>query len=157
MHSVFGASVELLPVAFFGVGDTELLLIMTAVLIFFGGKKMPEFARGMGKALREFKRATGEVEREFKRVLDEVENPPPPPYTPAAAAVPALAPESAASTTPALSGAEGTAPVPPESVAPFQPQDEPAVPPSAPETITPPARPAPPRRPPEEQEYHSDV
>ena len=64
--------------AFFGVGDTEMLLIMVVVLIFFGGRKMPDFARGLGKALREIKKASGEVEREFKRVIDEAENPPPP-------------------------------------------------------------------------------
>jgi TatA/E family protein of Tat protein translocase len=61
--------------AFLGVGDQEMLLIMVVILIFFGGKKMPDFARGLGKALKEFKRATGDVEREFKRVLEEAENP----------------------------------------------------------------------------------
>ena len=66
------------PLAFFGVGDTEMLLIMVAVLILFGGKKMPDFARGLGKTLKELRKATGEVEREFKRVMDEAENPPPP-------------------------------------------------------------------------------
>ena len=152
MPAVFGAIAESLPVAFFGIGDTELLLIMTAVLIFFGGKKMPEFARGMGKALREFKRATGEVEREFKRVLDEVENPPQAPYTPATTAIPAVDPTA------------GIAPTLTEGIAPVQPPADPIAPPaSSPtsEAIAPPAPPpAPPtiaRRPPEEQEYHSDV
>lgn len=64
--------------AFFGMGDTEVLLVMVAILIFFGGDKLPEFARGLGKALRELKRATGDVEREFKRVIDEAEHPPAP-------------------------------------------------------------------------------
>jgi len=62
------------PLAFFGMGDTEVLLVMVMVLIFFGGQKMPDFARGLGKALRELRKASGEVEREFKRVLDEAEN-----------------------------------------------------------------------------------
>lgn len=65
------------PLAFFGVGDYEMLLIMVAVLILFGGKKMPDFARGLGKTLKELRKATGEVEREFKRVMDEAENLPP--------------------------------------------------------------------------------
>ena len=84
-------SVPLTSLGFFGIGDTEMLVIMVAILIFFGGQKMPELARGLGKALREFKRATSEVEREFKRVMDEVENPPAPmpKYTPSPSSLPA--------------------------------------------------------------------
>jgi sec-independent protein translocase protein TatA len=63
-----------LPLAFFGLGDQEIILVAVVVLIFFGGKRMPELARGLGKALREFRRATGDVEREFKRMMDETEN-----------------------------------------------------------------------------------
>jgi TatA/E family protein of Tat protein translocase len=56
----------------------ELMVVLAVVLIFFGGDKMPEFARGLGKVLREFKKAAGDVEREFKRVIDEAEHPPAP-------------------------------------------------------------------------------
>lgn len=62
------------PLAILGVGDNELLLIGAVILIFFGGDKMPELAKGLGKIMREFRRATGEVEREFKRVMDEAEH-----------------------------------------------------------------------------------
>jgi TatA/E family protein of Tat protein translocase len=62
------------PLAFLGLSDTEILVIMAAILIFFGGKRMPELARGLGKALREFRRATSDVEREFKRLMDEAES-----------------------------------------------------------------------------------
>jgi TatA/E family protein of Tat protein translocase len=51
----------------------EAMLILFVVLIFFGGKRMPEFARGFGKAMRELRKAAGEVEREFKRVMDDAE------------------------------------------------------------------------------------
>jgi TatA/E family protein of Tat protein translocase len=54
----------------------ELIVVLAVVLIFFGGEKMPEFARGLGKVMREFKKAAGDVEREFKRVIDEAEHPP---------------------------------------------------------------------------------
>jgi len=63
-----------LSLAFLGLSDSEILVIMAVVLIFFGGKRMPELARGLGKALREFRRATSDVEREFKRMMDEAEN-----------------------------------------------------------------------------------
>lgn len=43
--------------AFMGLGSTEILLIFLVVLLFFGGRKIPEIARGLGKALGEFKKA----------------------------------------------------------------------------------------------------
>ncbi len=54
-------------------GGPEIILILVAVLIFFGGEKMPDFARGLGKAIREVKKAAAEVENEFKRAIDENE------------------------------------------------------------------------------------
>jgi TatA/E family protein of Tat protein translocase len=66
----------------------ELMVVLAVVLIFFGGDKMPEFARGLGKVLREFKKAAGDVEREFKRVIDEAEHPPAPPAKVALTAAP---------------------------------------------------------------------
>jgi sec-independent protein translocase protein TatA len=44
------------------LGATELLLILLAVLIFFGAKKIPELAQGLGKGIREFKKAAREIE-----------------------------------------------------------------------------------------------
>jgi sec-independent protein translocase protein TatA len=44
----------------------ELLIILVIALLFFGGKKLPEIASGMGKAVREFKRATVEPEMPAK-------------------------------------------------------------------------------------------
>jgi TatA/E family protein of Tat protein translocase len=54
------------------LGGSELIVVLVVVLIFFGGEKMPEFARGLGKAIREFKKAAGDVEQEFKRAIDEL-------------------------------------------------------------------------------------
>ncbi len=41
----------------FGMGHQELLIILLIVLLVFGGKKIPEVARGLGRAMREFRRA----------------------------------------------------------------------------------------------------
>lgn len=42
----------------FGLGTTELLVIIIGILIFFGGKKIPELMRGLGSGVREFKQAS---------------------------------------------------------------------------------------------------
>lgn len=43
-------------------GMTELLIILGVVLLLFGGKKLPELARGLGGGLREFKNAASDAE-----------------------------------------------------------------------------------------------
>ena len=39
------------------VGFGEILLIVFVIVIFFGAKKIPEIAQGLGKGIREFKKA----------------------------------------------------------------------------------------------------
>jgi sec-independent protein translocase protein TatA len=43
-------------------GWVELILLFLILLILFGSKKLPEFARGIGEAVREFRRAASEAE-----------------------------------------------------------------------------------------------
>lgn len=50
-----------------GLGGWEILLIVTIILIFFGAKKIPELARGLGTGMREFKNATTEIKKEVER------------------------------------------------------------------------------------------
>lgn len=40
-----------------GIGTSEMLLIVFALLLLFGGKKLPELMRGAGRGIREFKDA----------------------------------------------------------------------------------------------------
>jgi len=47
-----------------GFGHWEVLLIIFVVLLLFGGKKFPEFAKGLGKGLREFKKSVKEPGQE---------------------------------------------------------------------------------------------
>lgn len=51
--------------AFAFPGGWELIVIILFVIIFFGAKKIPEIARGMGKGIREFKDATKEIKNEI--------------------------------------------------------------------------------------------
>ena len=44
----------------FGLGTTELLVILAVVFFFFGAKKIPELSRGLGRAVRNFKKGLHE-------------------------------------------------------------------------------------------------
>ncbi|MEN9973083.1 MAG: hypothetical protein RIS20_1430 [Bacteroidota bacterium] len=55
------------------LGPTEIILILVIVLLFFGGKKIPELMRGLGKGVKEFKDASkGEGEAEEKSTSTEI-------------------------------------------------------------------------------------
>ena len=51
---------------FRSIGTTEWLVIGGIVLLLFGGKKIPEFFKGIGEAVREFKKASGDIEKNEK-------------------------------------------------------------------------------------------
>ncbi len=65
---------------FGNLGGGELILIVLVILIFFGPKKIPEIAQGLGKGIREFKKAANElqdnVEKEVKQLDDAARKPP---------------------------------------------------------------------------------
>ncbi len=46
-----------------GLGVPEILLIALVVLLFFGGKKIPEMMRGLGKGVRSFKEGMNDIEK----------------------------------------------------------------------------------------------
>ena len=48
-------------------GGWEWILIVLLVLVFFGAKKIPELARGLGRGIREFKDATREIKRDIDK------------------------------------------------------------------------------------------
>ena len=54
-----------------GLGIQELIVIGLFVLILFGGKKIPEFMRGLGKGIREFNDAKDNVNREIEEGIKE--------------------------------------------------------------------------------------
>lgn len=55
-------------------GSGELILIMGAILLLFGGKKLPEFARNLGKGIREFKRAcNGETPEQAEEAPETIQ------------------------------------------------------------------------------------
>lgn len=56
------------------LGGPEIVLIVIVVLLLFGGKKIPELAKGLGKGIREFKAATedSDLAKDIKDVAAEV-------------------------------------------------------------------------------------
>ena len=46
------------------LGAPELLIILLIVFIFFGAKKIPEMAQGIGKGIREFRKASREIQND---------------------------------------------------------------------------------------------
>lgn len=50
---------------FANLGMTEILIIVFVLLILFGGKKIPELAKGFGKGIRQFKNELKDVEKEL--------------------------------------------------------------------------------------------
>ena len=49
-----------------GIGMQEVLLIALVVLLFFGGKKIPELMKGLGKGVRSFKEGMNDIEKDIK-------------------------------------------------------------------------------------------
>ena len=52
-------------------GGSEWILIIVALLLLFGGKKIPELMRGVGKGMREFKDAKNSVSDEINNGINE--------------------------------------------------------------------------------------
>lgn len=58
------------PLFIGGIGMQEVLLLALVVLLFFGGKKIPELMNGIGKGMRSFKDGMNNVEKEIDEIKD---------------------------------------------------------------------------------------
>jgi len=54
------------------IGGPEIAVVVLVVLLLFGSKKIPDFARMMGKGMREFRRATEEIKKEISEGTKDI-------------------------------------------------------------------------------------
>jgi sec-independent protein translocase protein TatA len=60
----------------FGLGATEMIVILIIVLLLFGGAKLPSLAKGLGQSIKEFKKASkGEDEEPAAKTAVTPESP----------------------------------------------------------------------------------
>jgi sec-independent protein translocase protein TatA len=57
--------------ALFDMGGSQIVLILALILIFFGARKIPELAKGLGQGIKEFKKATREVTDEIHNAAED--------------------------------------------------------------------------------------
>jgi sec-independent protein translocase protein TatA len=55
----------------FNMGAPELILVGLAILLFFGGKKLPELMKGLGKGMKEFKDAQKDVTDQISKSFED--------------------------------------------------------------------------------------
>lgn len=60
----------MIPLFIGGLGMSEVLVIALVVLLFFGGKKIPELMKGLGKGVRSFKEGMNNMEKEIEEIKD---------------------------------------------------------------------------------------
>ncbi|MEO6837509.1 MAG: twin-arginine translocase TatA/TatE family subunit [Ginsengibacter sp.] len=69
-------SIILKPVLLLSMpGESEWLLILLVILLFFGGKKIPDLMKGIGKGVREFNDAKQHVKDEIEAGMNEKDVP----------------------------------------------------------------------------------
>jgi sec-independent protein translocase protein TatA len=56
----------------FNIGGSEIFFILLIVLLFFGSKRIPEIARGLGKGLREIRDAANGIEKELTQEIKDI-------------------------------------------------------------------------------------
>lgn len=69
---IFGVELTQVMNIILFIGGPEILVTLLVVLLLFGSKKIPDFARMMGKGMREFRRASDEIKREINEGTKDI-------------------------------------------------------------------------------------
>ena len=56
------------------IGGPEIIVVLIFIVIFFGSKKIPELAKGLGRAMREVKHASNEIKNEIRDSANSIKD-----------------------------------------------------------------------------------
>lgn len=59
---------------FNGIGAPEIIIVAIFVLVFFGAKRIPELARGLGQGIKEFRQASKDIKKEIEESSKDIED-----------------------------------------------------------------------------------
>lgn len=59
---------------FNGIGTTEIIIIAIFVLVFFGAKRIPELAKGLGQGIKEFRQASKDIKKEIEDSSKDIDD-----------------------------------------------------------------------------------
>jgi len=54
------------------IGGSEIIVVLLFIVMFFGSKKIPELAKGLGKAMREVKDASNDIKKEIRESASSI-------------------------------------------------------------------------------------
>jgi len=70
-HQLLKFKITMNTILLFNFFGPEMLVILLAILLLFGGKKIPELMRGLGRGIREFNDARNKVSKELEDGIQE--------------------------------------------------------------------------------------
>jgi len=56
------------------IGGPEIIIVLLFIVIFFGSKKIPELAKGLGRAMREVKDASNDIKKEIRESASSIKD-----------------------------------------------------------------------------------
>jgi sec-independent protein translocase protein TatA len=56
------------------IGGPEIIIVLLFIVMFFGSKKIPELAKGLGKAMREMKDASNDIKKEIRESASSIKD-----------------------------------------------------------------------------------
>ncbi|GAB5409061.1 MAG: twin-arginine translocase TatA/TatE family subunit [Balneolaceae bacterium] len=59
---------------FNGIGTTEIIIVAIFVLVFFGAKRIPELAKGLGQGIKEFRQASKDIKKEIEESSKDIDD-----------------------------------------------------------------------------------